>query len=179
MADFAIRYARAFAEVAAAAGLYADTAKAQMMDFADALAISAELRELLLNPSVEVQQKVRVLDALAARLGLSVQVRNFLAVVLEHHRMDSLTRIVAAYAELADVQSGAAEASITSARPLNEQDRAQLEAQIAALTGSKVRARYVEDPTLLGGVVVQVGSTVYDGSLRAQLQQLKQTLVNA
>jgi F-type H+-transporting ATPase subunit delta len=72
-----------------------------------------------------------------------------------------------------------AEAEITSARPLNDQDRAELEAQVAKLAGGRVRATYLQDATLLGGAVVRIGSTVYDGSIRAQLQQLKQKLVNA
>jgi F-type H+-transporting ATPase subunit delta len=63
--------------------------------------------------------------------------------------------------------------------PLNAEDRAQLEAQIAKLAGARVRASYGEDATLLGGAVVEVGSTVYDGSVRAQLERLKQRLVNA
>ena len=78
-----------------------------------------------------------------------------------------------------DEHAGAVEARITSARPLNAADRAQLEAQIAKLAGARVRASYGEDATLLGGAVVEIGSTVYDGSVRAQLQQLKQRLVNA
>jgi F-type H+-transporting ATPase subunit delta len=72
-----------------------------------------------------------------------------------------------------------AEAEITSAHPLNDQDRAELEAHVAKLAGGRVRATYHQDATLLGGAVVRIGSTVYDGSIRAQLQQLKQRLVNA
>ena len=75
--------------------------------------------------------------------------------------------------------AGAVEARITSSRKLNEVDRAQLEAQIAKLAGAHVRASYTEDPSLLGGAIVEIGSTIYDGSVRAQLQQLKQRLVNA
>ena len=78
-----------------------------------------------------------------------------------------------------DKHAGAVEARITSARPLNAADRAQLEAQIAKLAGAQVRASYGEDASLLGGAVVEVGSMVYDGSVRAQLERLKQRLVNA
>ena len=80
---------------------------------------------------------------------------------------------------MVDEHAGATEARITSAHPLNAEDRAQLEAQIAKLAGARVRASYAEDASLLGGAVVEIGSTVYDGSVRAQLQQLKQKLVNA
>ena len=180
MASVAPRYARAFAEVAEATGLDAAAAQQQLDDFAETLAASAELREFLLNPSVPIAQKLKVLDAIAQRIKMFPQVRNFLAVIVEHQRLDDLGEILTVYGEIADEHAGATEASITSAHPLNAQDRAQIEAQVAKLTGgARVRAKYSEDAALLGGAVVQIGSTIYDGSLRGQLQQLKQRLVNA
>ena len=179
MASSAPRYARAFAEVAEAAHLDATKALRQMRDFSETLAGSSELREFLENPSIETPAKLKVLDAIAARIGMFLQVRNFIAVILEHHRLTELDQILAAYAELVDEHAGAVEARVTSSRPLNEQDRLQLEAQIAKLAGARVRASYSEDASLLGGAVVEIGSTIYDGSVRAQLRQLKQRLVNA
>jgi F-type H+-transporting ATPase subunit delta len=179
VASVAPRYARAFAEVAESTGLDAGAAQQQMRDFAETLAASSELREFLLNPSVPMAQKLKVLDAIAARLKMFPQMRNFLAVILEHQRLDDLSEILIEYCEIADEHAGATEASITSAHALNPQDRAQLEAQVAKLAGARVRASYSEDPALLGGAVVQIGSTIYDGSVRGQLQQLKQRLMNA
>jgi F-type H+-transporting ATPase subunit delta len=179
MASSAPRYARAFAEVAESAHLDTTAALQQMRDFAGTLAGSGELREFLENPSIEIAKKLNVLDAIAKRIGMFAQVRNFLAVILEHHRLGELEEILAAYRELVDEHAGAVEARITSSRPLNQADRAQLEAQITKLAGARVRASYAEDASLLGGAVVEIGSTIYDGSVRAQLQQLKQKLVNA
>jgi len=179
VASVAPRYARAFAEVAEAAGLDAGAAQRQIRDFADTLAGSLDLHEFLMNPSVEMAQKLKVLDAVVQRIGIYPQVRNFLAVILEHDRLGDLHEMLTEYSEIADAHAGAAEATITSARPLDPADRAQLEAQVAKLAGAKVRATYVEDATLLGGAVVQIGSTIYDGSLKSQLQQLKHRLVNA
>ncbi len=179
MASPAPRYARAFADVAESARLNAAAAQQQIRDFADTLADSHELRELLENPSIEMAKKLKVLDAIAARMKLFPQVRNLIAVILEHHRLSELEEILTAYRDLADEHAGAVEARITSARPMNAVDRAQLEAQIAKLAGARVNASYAEDASLLGGAVVEIGSTVYDGSVRAQLQQLKQKLVNA
>ena len=102
-----------------------------------------------------------------------------IAVILEHHRLIELDEILTEYGNVVDAHAGAVEARITSSRPLNHEDRAQLEAQVAKLAGANVRASYVEDASLLGGAVVEIGSTIYDGSVRAQLQQLKQRLVNA
>jgi len=179
VASVAPRYAHAFAQVAESAGLDAGAAQQQMQDFAGTLADSSELREFLMNPSVVMAQKLKVLDAIAGRIGMFHQVRNFLAVILEHDRLGDLNEILTEYGEVADEHAGATEALITSAHPLNAADRATLEAQVTKLTGARVKASYVEDAALLGGAVVQIGSTIYDGSVRAQLQQLKDRLVNA
>jgi len=179
MASSAPRYARAFAEVAESARLDTTAAQQQMRDFAETLAGSIELREVLETPSIEMSAKLKVLDTIAGRIGMLAQVRNLIAVIIEHRRLSELDEIVSEYKQVVDERAGATEARITSARPLNAEDRAQLEAQIAKLAGARVRANYSEDTTLLGGAVVEIGSTVYDGSVRAQLQQLKQRLVNA
>jgi F-type H+-transporting ATPase subunit delta len=137
------------------------------------------LREVLMNPSISGQQKLKVLDAIAGRIGMFSQVRNFIAVIMDHQRLNELSEIVIEYATVSDEQSGLAEAEITSAHPMNTEDRAELEAQVGKLVNGRVRATYREDASLLGGAIVRVGSTVYDGSIRAQLLQLKKKLVNA
>jgi len=179
VASSAPRYARAFAEVAESARLDAGAAQQQMREFSQTLAASSVLREVLENPSIEMAGKLKVLDGIATRIAMFPQVRNFIAVILEHQRLTELDEILTEYKQVVDEHAGATEARITSAHPLNEEDRVQLEKQIAKLAGVRVRARYAQDAALLGGAVVEIGSTVYDGSVRGQLQQLKQRLVNA
>jgi len=179
MSVVSLRYAHAFAAVATSSRLDTAAAQQQLSDFNGTLAGSRELREVLMNPSIATEQKLKVLDAIAARIGMFPQVRNFIAVIMDHQRLHELAEILTEYHAVADEQSHMAEAEITSARPLNDQDRAELEAQVAKLAGGRVRATYHQDATLLGGAVVRIGSTVYDGSIRAQFQQLKQKLVNA
>jgi F-type H+-transporting ATPase subunit delta len=179
MSVLSLRYAHAFASVAGAAHLDVSAAQQQLQDFSDTLAGSRELREVLMNPSIANEQKLKVLDAISARIGMFPQVRNFLAVVMDHQRLSELDEILTEYHAVADEQAGMAEAEITSAHPLNDQDRVELESQVAKLAGGRVRTTYRQDPSLLGGAVVRIGSTVYDGSIQAQLQQLKQKLVNA
>ena len=179
MASSAPRYARAFAEVAESVRLDSAVAEQQMRDFADALQTSRELREFLQNPSVEGSRKLKVLDALAQRIGMYPQVRNFIAVIVDHRRLDEFNEIIEEYRKISDERAGITEARITSARALDASARAELEQQISKLTGGPVRASYAEDPNLLGGAVVEIGSTIYDGSIRAQLDQLKTRLVNA
>jgi F-type H+-transporting ATPase subunit delta len=179
MSVLSLRYAHAFASVATSARLDAAAVEQQLNDFSGTLAASRELREVLMNPSIANDQKLKVLDAIAGRIGMYPQVRNFLAVIMDHQRLAEIDEILTEYHAVVDEQSNLAEAEITSALALNDQDRAELEAQVEKLAGGRVRATYHQDATLLGGVVVRLGSTVYDGSIRAQLQQLKHRLVNA
>ncbi len=179
MSVVSLRYAHALASVAEAQHLDAAAACQQLDDFTQTLAGSRELREVLANPSIAHEQKLKVLDAIAERMGMFRPVRNFIAVVIGHDRLAELDEMVTEFATVSDEQAGMAEAEITSAHPLNDADRAELEAQVAKLAGGRVRATYREDRTLLGGAVVKIGSTVYDGSIKAQLSQLKQRLVNA
>ena len=179
MSVIALRYAHAFAAVVASQKLDSAAAQQQLRDFSDTFQGSRELREVLMNPAIAGDQKLKVLDAIAGKIGMLPQVRNFVAVIMDHQRLAELNEILDEYHAVADEESGLAEAEITSAHVLQDGDRAELESQVAKLVGGKVRATYRQDPSLLGGAVVRVGSTVYDGSLRAQLQQLKQRLVSA
>ena len=179
MSVLALRYAHAFASVTSSKNLDTSAVQQQLNDFNDALAESCALREVLANPAIPSDEKLKVLDAISSRVNMLPQVRNFLAVIMDNQRLSELREIVAEYHAVVDEQSGMAEAEITSAHPLNDQDRAELESQVAKLAGGRVRTTYRQDETLLGGAVVRIGSTVYDGSIRAQLQQLKQKLVSA
>jgi F-type H+-transporting ATPase subunit delta len=107
MATVAPRYARAFAEVVESARLDASEVERQMRDFSETLAGSTELREVLENPSIEMPDKLRVLDGIATRIGMFFQVRNFIAVIVEHHRLGELEEILGGYR--ADYQRPSAE----------------------------------------------------------------------
>jgi F-type H+-transporting ATPase subunit delta len=179
MSVISLRYAHALASVVASKNLDAAASRQQLDDFTQTLAGSRELREVLMNPSIPNPQKLKVLDAIASRIGMFPEVRNFVAVVMDHDRLAVLNEMAAEFAAVSDEQAGLADVEITSARALNDEDRVALEARVAKLAGGRVRATYREDNTLLGGAVVRIGSTVYDGSIRAQLMQLKQRLMNA
>ena len=176
---FAPRYAHAFADVAAQKGLDLLAARQQMKDFAELFEGNHDLREVLTDPSIPSEQKLSVLDSIAERLGMMREVRNFIAIVMDHQRLNELPLILAAYDQVADVDLGVTEAEVTSVNELQQDDRAELEQQVAKLAGTKVRVSYKLDPALLGGAVIRIGSTVYDGSVRTQLEQMKQALVTA
>ena len=179
MSVVTLRYAHAFGDVALAANLDPAATQQQLRDFADSYSGSAELREFLMNPSIDVADRLRIVDTICDRIGMYPQVRNFIKVITTHERLNELNEILAEYSSVVDVETKVSEADVTTARPLNDADRADLEACIATLAGGSVRTTYHEDSALLGGAVVRIGSTVYDGSVRAQLQQLKQRLINA
>jgi F-type H+-transporting ATPase subunit delta len=179
MSVLSLRYAHALAAVVASQHLDAAAVRQQLDDFVGTLAGSHELREVLVNPALATEQKLKVLDAIAVRIGMLPAVRNFIAVVMDHSRLAELNEMLAEFAAVSDEQAGLAEVEITSAHALNDEDRVALEAQVAKLAGGRISATYREDTTLLGGAVVRIGSTIYDGSIRAQLVQLKQRLVNA
>lgn len=180
MAIVDARYARALASVVASQKLDAAGAGRQLSDFRTTVEENPELREVLENPSVPEEQKLRVVDAIAAKLGMGAAARNFVAVVIAHGRLGELGEMLSSYAALEDEAAGMAEAEIVSAHPLDAGNRALLEQQVSKLAGGqRVRATYSEDASLLGGAVVKLGSTVYDGSVRGQLQQMKQRLIAA
>lgn len=179
MADFAAPYARAFAQVVAASNLDTAAVQQQLQDFSATFDDSSQLRELMANPAVQHPQKLKVLDAIAAKIGMCPQVRNFLAVLMDHHRLESLNTVIEAYHALADQQQGIVSGTVTTARALNEEDRVALEEKIAHMASSRVRLTYTEDAALMGGLIVRIGSTVYDGSVRGQLDALRQELAGA
>jgi F-type H+-transporting ATPase subunit delta len=176
VASVASTYARAFADVVLDAHLDADRSIAELRAIAALLHESSDLRRVWENPSIPAEQKRRVLDVIAERDGISKSVRNLIAVLIDHRRMHFLEPIIVQLEKELDARLGFAEAEITSARALGDAERREFEAQVGKLTGKKVRARYEQDASLLGGAVVRLGSTIYDGSVKGQLERLREAI---
>src|ERR1700691_4527819 len=176
MASVASTYGRAFADVVFSAHLDADRSIAELRTIATLLAESSDLRRVWENPAIPAEQKRRVLDVIAERDGISKQVRNLVAVLIDHRRIHFLEPIIAQLETELDARLGFAEAQITSARTLGDAEKQEFEAQVGKLTGKKVRARYGQDAALLGGAVVRIGSTIYDGSVKGQLERMKEAI---
>lgn len=180
MSVFSSRYARAFADVVASASLDAASALQQLEAFSAAFHANRDLREVLEDPSVTIPEKLRVIDAITTKIGGSVgmprQVRNFLAVLMQNDRLRAIDEVLSDFSAVSDARLGVQEAEISSVRELDEGERMRMEAQVATLAGGRVRAKYTRDASLLGGATVRIGTTVYDGSIRGQLEKLKQVL---
>jgi F-type H+-transporting ATPase subunit delta len=172
-------YARAFADVVMKTSSRLDPAGAlqELRTIEALLKESDQLRRVLENPSIPGDRKRAVLDAIAKRLGTTRQVRNFIAVLTDHRRLPLFSEILKQLEQELNDRQGFAEAQVSTARPLSDHEKQMLEAEITRLTGKKVRARYGQDTSLLGGAVVQVGSTIYDGSVKGQLEKIQEQLV--
>lgn len=177
MAAIAGRYARAFAEVAAERKMDAEQTIQELEQLSALFQESHELHNVFLNPAVPHDQKIRLLDAIIKKINGNAMLRNFMAVLIDHRRIGQISEIAREFREQMDERMGIAEAQIKSARELGAGERQALERKLAGVTGKQIRAHYAEDPALLGGVVVRIGSTIYDGSVRGQLEKIKQQIV--
>jgi F-type H+-transporting ATPase subunit delta len=176
MAAIASRYARALVDVILEQKIDGDTARQQLKAIAAAVHESVELRKVWESPAISPEQKRAVLDAITQQIGVLKPIRNFIAVLIDHRRIAMLDDMVRQFEVELDAQLGFTEAQISSARPLAANEKSELEGRVERLTGKKVRAHYLSQPELLGGVLVRVGSTIYDGSVRGQLEKMRQEL---
>lgn len=181
MASATGRYARAYAEVISAEGGDPDQAVAELNQIAELISNNNELRHVFENPSVEHRQKLALLDkivdlAIGLKGKMRNRLRNFVAVLIDHKRIGRIAEIAAQFKQEIQLRMGIAEAQVSSARELTAAERRSLESRLAEVTGKQVRATYTRDSGLLGGAVVRVGSTIYDGSVKGQLQRMKQEI---
>jgi F-type H+-transporting ATPase subunit delta len=176
VASFVGIYARALADVVVDRGLDASRISAQLESVGNVLSESSQLRTVWDTPAVSNEQKLKLLDAIAKKIALSREIRNFIAVLISNRRIHAFTEIARQAIEQINDRLGLAEADIVSTRELGAEEKRKLESQVAKVTGKKLRVRYSLDQKLMGGVVVKVGSTIYDGSVLGQLQRVREQL---
>ena len=171
----ASRYARALADLVFApnAGVAPPLALEQIRSFHQTIESAPHLRAALLSPAAPAVKKRAVVSKLAARLGLSPLMRNFLFVVMDHRRLPMLGEIGEAFEKAMDDRLGRVRAVVTSSAALTPEQQRKIEIQLAARTGKQVRSEYRVNGDLVGGVSVQIGSTIYDGSVRGRLNALR------
>jgi F-type H+-transporting ATPase subunit delta len=125
---------------------------------------------------VPATQKVAILDKLNAKLGLQKELRNLIAVLINNDRIAHVNEVAEAYRAELQERQGIRHAEIVTARELGEQERGALVAGVGKLAGSQIQATFKLDASILGGTVVRIGSTVYDGSVRGRLERLREAL---
>jgi len=171
-----LQYANALADIALAQGAAVPVAQ-QLGDFTAAYAGSPELRNFLKSPAVTKEEKRSVAAKISARLGASKILRNFLFVIIDHQRMHQLPEILETFQNVLRERQGIANAEIFSAVALNDAQKTEMKQTLEHVTGKKIEAKFSLDLNLLGGTLVRVGDTIYDGSLRNRLNGLRERLL--
>lgn len=175
MSALAQRYAAALADVALQRG-GAETLRSDLADFAGMLARSTELRNFLASPAVPRQAKQTGIAEIIGRMKAHAELRNFLFLLVDHGRIGRLEEIRQAFDAELNRRMGILEAEVASAHELAQEEKAELTRTLERVTGKRIEARFRMDPGLIGGATVRIGSTIYDGSVREQLNRLRAQL---
>lgn len=170
------RYATALADVVIKSG-ETETVKTELKTWEELIKSNGDLQKAFSNPAIAHLSKEKVLESLLAKAKPSKTTSNFLRVLLRNSRLTEISEINEKFASVLDERSGLVSAEIISARELSAAEKAELQASVAKLTGKQVNLNYKIDQNIIGGVVTRVGSTVYDNSVKTQLENLKQELI--
>jgi F-type H+-transporting ATPase subunit delta len=176
----ASRYAKALAEsLSADGGDVVDQGLEQLEGFAWVLDSEPDARQILTNPVIPPDQREQFLDRLSGALTFDARVRKLIGLLVERRRLGVFDDVIVAYRKLLDEKKGIVRAVVTAAAPLTETERGEISSKLEASLGKRVVMDVRQDPELLGGLVVRIGSTVYDGTLRQHLSALKSRLISS
>ncbi len=174
--SLARRYARALLDIGIAKGTFEQLGK-DMDELAALYSASRDLSEALTNPVFPLARRQAVLEGVLARAEVSPVSRNFVLLLLERERIPYLPAIARELRAMVDERAGRVRALVTSATPLSAEHLAAIQAGLEKASGKKVLLEKREDPELLGGVVAKVGDVVYDGSVRTQLEAMRERIL--
>ena len=171
------RYARAiFDAFSADSAEQASHGLDQLRSFAEVLEGEPAARQILVNPAIPSNQREQFVDQVADVLELDNRIRNLIVLLVDRRRLDLVNEVIERYREMLDEKEGIVRAVITSATSLTNSQQQEMEANLEQSLGKRVVMDLHQDPALLGGVVVQIGGTVYDGSVRQHLVGFKSRL---
>ncbi len=171
------RYASALADVVVKSG-ETEIVRNELKTWEELVNSNANLQEAFANPSIAHLSKEKVLESLLEKAKPTKTTANFLRVLLRNSRLTELGQINEKLASVLEERSGVVSANVTSARPLSESEKTDLQTNLAKLTGKQVKLNFDINEEIIGGVITRIGSTVYDGSVKTQLENLKEQLVN-
>lgn len=170
------RYAAALADVVVKSG-ETETVQTELKTWEELMTSNENLLEVFKNPSIAHVNKEKVLENLLEKSGPNKTTANFLRVLLRNNRLTELGEINERFASVIAERSGQVSAKVVSARPLNDGEKSEIQASLAKMTGRKVNINYETDESIIGGVVTTIGSTVYDSSVKTQLENLKKQMI--
>ena len=137
------------------------------------------LMQLFVNPAVPIENKLKILGDVGAKLQLLELTMNFLKTLMRRHRLSLLREIMASAEQQFLEKQGIVVVEVITARRLEGDEEKGLVAKLEAFTGKKVQLENSVDPSLIGGAITRIGTTLYDGSVTAQLEQLKQKIMQS
>ncbi|MDQ1333242.1 MAG: F-type H+-transporting ATPase subunit delta [Thermodesulfobacteriota bacterium] len=169
------RYAKALLSLGQEDGNYIAYGK-DLNEFGAFCSANREFIKVIANQIFSVEERKRVLDAVLAKSPFADLTKNFLRLLLDKNRIGGIQGIVAYYSKLTDEISNITRADIITAKPLKKEARDKLAVALEGLTAKEVKIEVREDASLIGGLVVRIGDLVLDGSVKAQLEGLKESL---
>jgi F-type H+-transporting ATPase subunit delta len=172
------RYATALLEIGTETGQL-DQLVDELGKLAETYNGSSDLRAAFADPLVSPTAKKAILADLAERLGASATTKNTVGLLLDRRRIAALPAIAGRLREMADLKRGILRAEVHTAMPLPEEYFSKLQRELERITGRRIALDRKLEPTLICGVVVRVGDTVFDGSLVSRLRQLKDSMLPA
>lgn len=175
LSSVALKYARALADVAFEQNLQGQILE-QLYTFENLLTENPELPEALTNPAILFSSKRAIVEQIAERVAFSRIVANFILVLLEKARIHQFSQMVMAYQRVMDERQGILQGEVFAPEEVDSAVKKRLHETISALTGSTVKLNYHQDESLIGGLKLQIGSTVFDGSIRTQLDEIRKRL---
>lgn len=171
----AVRYARAL--LSSLPSGTAQPVEGFLTALGDAMSGSAELGDSIKDPAVARSRRLEMLQSLAKHYNLPVEFERFLAVVVDHGRIGNLPEIGEVFRDLREEREGIVRATVTTALPMSQELRDRTRSALESMTGKRIRLTCDVQSDLIGGAVTRVGSKVYDGTLRTQLNLLKRRMV--
>jgi F-type H+-transporting ATPase subunit delta len=172
------RYAAALADVVTARGESREV-REELAAWESMTQSNPQLLEVFRHPTIPHEQKRAVLNELLTRTRVRPTTANFLQVLLQNHRLADLSEVNRQFVQELDRRSNVVTAQVTTARPMPRDAQESLRAKLSQMTGRSVRLEFEVDDSLIGGVVTRIGSTLYDGSVRGQLEQVKRKMLGA
>jgi F-type H+-transporting ATPase subunit delta len=173
--DLAKRYARAFFDIAVEEGKIEDYGR-ELAAFASLIVQNKALQEFLANPIFELKSKKNVIEELLGRTQISGRTANFLRLLVDKQRINFLGEIENAYREFMDKSLKKVRVSVKTPYPLTSELEGALKQRVAEMTGKEVEMTVEDDASLIGGLIVRVGDTMYDGSIKTQLGNIRKLL---
>lgn len=171
------RYVKALSGMDLPRGLTLEQLHEEIAFFAGVYAEGDILREVFENPAFSADERQRVIDELAKRFKVSPVCRNLVSLLVDKQRTALLPEIAAGLGRLLDARSGVVRALVTAAAPLEKGQAGALTKVLAELKGSPVRLEEGLDSTLLGGLVIEMEGTVYDGSVKKRLESIRELIL--